>query len=333
MKKKLPILIVVLIAAAAAWYFLGRKEGDSGSGLSLHGNVDIRDAHLGFRVGGRLVQMMVDEGDAVEAGQVLARLDAEPYERSVLDADARVAAARARLALLEAGFREEEIAQGRAQVEAKRVVLANAERRLKRETEMKGTGASPVKLYDDALDQRDNAVAQLHLAQAALDLLEAGYRVEEVAQARAEVVAGEAALGLAVLQVEDTVLRAPSAGIILTRAVEPGTILGPGTTAYSLSLIRPVWIRAYAGEPDLGHLRPGQPVEVFTDTFPDQPYAGQIGFISPTAEFTPKTVETRELRTSLVYRFRVVVEDPDDGLRQGMPVTVRIDEADLNRRD
>jgi HlyD family secretion protein len=213
------------------------------------------------------------------------------------------------------------------------VVLANAERRLKRETEMKGTGASPVKLYDDALDQRDNAVAQLHLAQAALALLEAGYRPEEIEQARAELAAGEAALGLARLQVEDTVLRAPSDGIILTRAAEPGTILGPGTTVYSLSLTRPVWIRAYVGEPDLGYLWPGQLVEVHTDTFPDRPYAGQVGFISPTAEFTPKTVETRELRTGLVFRFRVVVEDPDDGLRQGMPVTVRIEESELNRRD
>lgn len=333
MKKKLPILIVVLIAAGAAWYFLGRKESDPGSGLSLHGNVDIRDAHLGFRVGGRLTEMLVNEGDAVQTGQILARLDAEPYERKVLDAQARVEARQARLSMLEAGFRVEEIAQGRAQVEAHRVALANAERRLKRETEMKGTGASPVKLYDDALDLRDNAMAQLHLAEAALALLEAGYRTEEIAQARADLAAGEAALGLAVLQVEDTVLRAPSDGVILTRAVEPGTILGPGTTAYSLSLTRPVWIRAYVGEPYLGFLRPGQPVEVTSDTFPDRPYAGQIGFISPTAEFTPKTVETRELRTGLVYRFRVVVEHPDDGLRQGMPVTVRIDASDLNRRD
>lgn len=333
MKKKLPILILVLIAAGAAWYFLGGGKGDPDSGLTLHGNVDIRDAHLGFRVGGRLVELMVDEGDAIEAGQILARLDADPYERTVLDAQARVEAARARLELLEAGFRVEEIEQGRAQVEVREVALANAERRLKRETEMKGTGASPVKLYDDALDRRDEAVAQLRVAEAALALLEAGYRPEEIAQARAEMTAGEAALGLAQLQVEDTVLTAPSDGVILTRAVEPGTILGPGTTVYSLSLTRPVWVRAYVGEPDLGYLRPGQTVEVTSDTFPDRPYMGQVGFISPTAEFTPKTVETRELRTGLVYRFRVVVEDPDDGLRQGMPITVRIDESELNRRD
>ncbi len=332
-KKKLPIILVVLLSVAAAWYFLGNRGRDPGDGLELHGNVDIRDVHLGFRVSGRLVELRVDECDVVQAGQVLARLDAEPYEQTLEDAEARVAVARARLALMEAGFRVEEIEQGRAQVEAAKVRLANAERRFKRETEMKGTGASPVMVYEDALDQRDSAVAELRVAQASLALLEAGFRVEEIAQARAELAAGEASFARAELQVEDTVLIAPSAGVILTRAAEPGTILNPGSTVYSLTITRPVWIRAYADEPDLGFLRPGQRVEVYTDTFPDKPYTGQIGFISATAEFTPKTVETRELRTSLVYRFRVVVDDPDGGLRQGMPVTVRIDDKDLNHRD
>jgi HlyD family secretion protein len=332
-KKKLPILIVVLIAAVAAWFFLGGKKNDPGSGLSVRGNVDIRDVHLGFRVSGRLAMMEVDEGDAVEAGQILARLDAVPYEHAGEDSVARVAAARARLNLLEAGYRIEEIAQAQAQVEAHEVSLANAERGLTRETAMKGTGASPVKLYDDALDLRDNARAQLKLAEASLDLLNAGFRVEEIAQARAELAAGEASLAAVMLKVEDTILKAPSDGVILTRAVEPGTILNAGATVYSLTITRPVWIRAYVDEPDLGRLRPGQAVEVFTDSFPDMPYAGRIGFISPTAEFTPKTVETQELRTSLVYRFRVVVEDPDAALRQGMPVTVRIDRSELNERD
>jgi len=211
--------------------------------------------------------------------------------------------------------------------------LANAERRFKRETEMKGTGASPVMVYEDALDQRDNAVAELRVAQASLALLETGFRVEEIAQVRAEAAAGEASLARARLQVEDCVLIAPSDGVVLTRAVEPGTILNPGNTVYSVTITDPVWIRAYAGEPDLGYLRPGQRVKVYTDTFPDKPYTGQVGFISATAEFTPKTVETRELRTSLVYRFRVMVDDPDGGLRQGMPVTVWIDNKDLNHRD
>ena len=324
MNKKLLVVIGVAVLAAGAWYFLKERERAEGSALILQGNVDIREVNLGFRVGGRLADLELDEGDAVRAGEVMARLDAAPYERAVDDAVARVASLRSRVNLVESGFRPEEIDQARASVEARQVALANAERRLVRETELRGTGASAAKAYDDALSARDESIAQVKLAEASLALLVAGFRSEEIAQGRANLAAGEAALASARLQVEDTQLKAPSDGVVLTRAVEPGTILGPGSIVYALSLTRPIWVRAYVSEPDLGRIRPGQKVEVTTDTDPGRPFIGQIGFISPTAEFTPKTVETKELRTGLVYRLRIVIEDSGEGLRQGMPVTVRV---------
>ena len=129
------------------------------------------------------------------------------------------------------------------------------------------------------------------------------------------------------LLLQDTTLASPNAGVILTRAQEPGAILQAGTTVLALSLKEPMWVRAYIHEPDLGRIHPGMKVNVFTDSRPNQPYRGQVGYISPRSEFTPKNVETEELRTSLVYRLRITVENPDDGLRQGMPVTVRLSEA------
>ncbi|MEZ5277952.1 MAG: secretion protein HlyD [Opitutaceae bacterium] len=333
MNKKILLPIGLAVLAAGAWYFLKEREGADGSTLTLQGNVDIREVNLGFRVGGRLASLEFDEGDAVQSGEVMARLDAAPYERAVEDAVARVASLRSRVKLVESGYRPEEVDQARASVEARRVGLANAERRLVRETELRGTGASAAKAYDDALAARDEAVAQVKLAEASLALLVAGFRSEDIEQARANLAAGEAALASARIQVDDAVLRAPSDGVVLTRVVEPGTILGPGATVYSLSLTRPVWVRAYVSEPDLGRIRPGQKVEVATDTDPGKPCIGQIGFISPTAEFTPKTVETKELRTGLVYRLRIVVEDSDDRFRQGMPVTVRITGSDAGQRD
>ncbi|MDD4073641.1 MAG: efflux RND transporter periplasmic adaptor subunit, partial [Desulfobacterales bacterium] len=126
-------------------------------------------------------------------------------------------------------------------------------------------------------------------------------------------------------QLADTRLTAPAGGILLTRAKEPGSIVAAGQTVAVVSLTDPVWVRAYVAEPDLGHIWPGMPAEIITDTRPDTPYQGHVGFISPEAEFTPKNVETPRLRTDLVYRFRVVADNPDQGLRQGMPVTVRID--------
>lgn len=93
---------------------------------------------------------------------------------------------------------------------------------------------------------------------------------------------------------------------------------------FTLTLTTPVWVRTYVNEPDLGFVQPGMAAAVTTDSAPGRPYRGHVGFISPTAEFTPKAVETRELRTDLVYRLRVIVDNPDGGLRQGMPVTVRL---------
>ena len=123
----------------------------------------------------------------------------------------------------------------------------------------------------------------------------------------------------------DSELIAPGAGEILTRARERGAIVSPGETVFTLTLSSPVWVRTYVNETDLGHVQPDMPAFVTTDSAPGKIYNGHVGFISPTAEFTPKSVETRELRTDLVYRLRIVVDNPDGGLRQGMPVTVRFD--------
>ncbi len=131
---------------------------------------------------------------------------------------------------------------------------------------------------------------------------------------------------------QDTVLTAPSDGVILTRAQEAGAILQTGSPVFTVSLVNPVWVRAYVHEPDLGRIHPGMSVEIRTDSRRDKPYTGQIGYISPLAEFTPKTVETTALRTALVYRLRIVVSDPDEGLRQGMPVTVTVVGNDSKKR-
>ena len=145
---------------------------------------------------------------------------------------------------------------------------------------------------------------------------------------RAALEQAQAALAQAKLDLHDTVLTAPSDGTLMTRAVEPGTMLNAGGTVLTLSLTHPVWVRAYVDEKNLGQAQPGREVLLYTDSRPDKPYHGKIGFVSPSAEFTPKTVETPDLRTDLVYRLRIVVTDADDALRQGMPVTVQFgDEA------
>ena len=151
-----------------------------------------------------------------------------------------------------------------------------------------------------------------------------GPHQEDREQAAAQLRGDEAALELARYRLARTNVTAPADATVLARVVEPGSVLLPTTVIYTLALDDRVWVRTYVPEPDLGRLKPGMDVKITTDSRPDRPYDGYVGFISPTAEFTPKTVETPELRTQLVYRLRVFVRNPDSGLRQGMPVTITI---------
>ncbi|HTL58505.1 MAG TPA: secretion protein HlyD [Candidatus Limnocylindrales bacterium] len=324
MKRRIPVVLAVVVVAGFVVWFIYTKQAESKSRtLQLFGNVDIREVNLGFRVSGRLTQVLRDEGDEVRPGQVLARLDDEPYRREVDESRAQVAALRAHLDLLEAGNRPQEIAQARALVREREATAANAERLFKRQDELLGTKAVSIQQRDDSEAGYREAEARLKSASEQLNLLEAGFRIEDIAQAKADIARAQATLANAELRVEDTILKAPSDGYVLTRAQEPGAILPAGTTVLTVSLKRPVWVRAYVSEPDLGRIHPGMKVTVHTDSTPAKPYTGQIGYISPRAEFTPKNVETTQLRTSLVYRFRVVVDNPDEALRQGMPVTIK----------
>lgn len=190
------------------------------------------------------------------------------------------------------------VRQAEATIESVKCSLLNAEKVLKRREAVVGIGAVSDEEYQNALASRDIY--------------------------RANLKESEAALGVAITNFSDTELYAPADGTILTRIREPGTVVNVGEPIYTLSLISPVWVRAFVAEPSLGKIFPGMEAEVYTDTKTNPVYKGHIGFISPVAEFTPKTVETTHLRTDLVYRLRVIVDNPDQGLRQGMPVTVKL---------
>lgn len=315
------ILVAISVIAVFAWE-------RSAIPLVMYGNVDIRQVNLGFRVGGRLQSLAFDEGDVVPAGAVLAHLDPEPYQHALNQAQANVVAQQARADQMKVGYRSEEIAQAKAGVALRVAQLTDAEKALRRQEALRGTGAAAERAYDDALTIRDQARAQLASAQAQYDQYRTGYRKEDLAAALAQLQQAQAELENARLQLADTQLKAPQDGVVLTRAAEVGAILPVGTTLFTLSLNKPVWARAYIGEPDLDKVAPGTTVWVYTDSRPSKPYQGVIGYVSPNAEFTPKNVETTDLRTGLVYRLRIVISNPDSGLRQGMPVTVRLAKYD-----
>jgi len=312
------VVLILGITAAALWHRAGADQ------LTLYGNIDIREVTLGFRVGGRVSQLLVDEGDSVREGQPLARLDATPLELERDEARANAGALGARATLLRSGYRSQDVEQARAALAERSAAATNAQQLLARQQQLKDTGAISQRIYDDAVAGRDQALARLKAAEQAYDEARTGYRKQEVAEGEANHARAEALLAESEQRLADTVLVAPADGIVLTRAVEKGAILAAGTPVFTLSLVRPVWARVYVNERDLGRFGPNTAVLLHTDSAPGRAYHGQVGFVSPTAEFTPKNVETPDLRTALVYRARVVVSDPDDGLRQGMPVTVTL---------
>ena len=324
---KRPVLIllaagvVALAAAALLTHGFGlwapRHDGD----LTLYGDVDIREVDLAFRVPGRIEAMPVEEGARVTAGTELARLDRRPLADRLAAAEARVAAAQAALAKALAGSRPQEIAGAAADLAQRQAVLAGARADFERRQPLAATGAVSQAVFDQTRAAYQSAQAGEQAAQQALSLRKAGARREDIDAARAELAMATAERDAARTDLDDSVLTAPSPGVLLTRAREPGAIVAAGQTVFTLTIDRPMRVRAYVAEPDIGRVRPGMPVRVTTDGGP-KIYHGTIGYVSPTAEFTPKTVETRNLRADLVYRLRVIVDDPDEALRQGQPVTV-----------
>jgi HlyD family secretion protein len=325
MKKRLFVAVLLIAGlAGGAWYYHRAGSGAAESAPAFYGNVDIREVVLGFRVAGRIERMAFDEGDKVVAGQTLAALDRKPFMDNLALQVAAIDQADANLQKLKAGSRPEEIEQARANVAARQAALENARGVYQRQLELEKRDFASRQVFENAAAQLRQAEAELKSAQESEKLAVQGPRKEDIAAAAAALEAAKAQKQISETALGDAELRAPADGIITTRAVEPGAIVAAGTAVYTLSLQSPVWVRAYVSEPRLGVLHPGMSVEVLTDTRPGQPYYGQIGYISPVAEFTPKSVETPELRADLVYRFRVMVKAPDSALRQGMPVTVRI---------
>ncbi|HEY8539713.1 MAG TPA: HlyD family efflux transporter periplasmic adaptor subunit [Steroidobacteraceae bacterium] len=325
-KKILPIaLVAVLILAVIVFWWL-RRDGDSQT-VVLYGNVDLRQVELPFNDSERIAEVLVEEGMRVRAGQVLARLDTGRLIPRVQQARAKVAAQAEALRKLKNGARPEEIAQARAALAAAEAEAANAKSQLERLQSISAASQGRAVSAQDlevATTQAKMSEAQASNAREALALLLAGARQEDIEQAQAQLDAARAELALLERQLKDAELVAPTDGVVRNRLMEPGELATPGRPVVSIAIDHPKWVRAYIGETYLGRIRPEMPATVHVDSS-DEALEGRIGFISSTAEFTPKTVQTEELRTSLVYEVRVFVEDPNNVLRLGMPATVRID--------
>ena len=326
---------VVLVLAGAGYFWWSSRHDDNAKELALYGNVDLRQVDLAFNNSERIAAVLAQEGDRVRKGEVLARLDTARLEPQLAQVEAQTAAQRQVVLRLRNGSRPEEIAQARANIEAARAEVVNARLqhdRLKSAAEISAGRAVRQQDVDNANAALQVAEAKLIVNQRALELSVAGPRKEEVAEAEARLRASEAQAALLRQQLADSQLVAPVNAVVRTRVMEPGEMASPQKTVFSLAIIDPKWVRVYIAEPDLGKIHPGMTAAVAVDSFPNRRFEGWVGFISPVAEFTPKSVHTEELRTTLVYEVRVFVKDPEDNLRLGMPATAYLPLDQKNAR-
>ena len=331
---KKPIVMIVLLAAVAAcWYGWQHWRPQGQDAGVFYGNIDVRQVSLAFEGSGRVAQVAVEEGDRVQPGQVLAVLDTRTLALQADQAAAQLRAQEENLRRLKNGARPAEIAQARSRLAAARADAQRARReqaRLER-IATASSGAVSVQDVDRARSTARVAQAAVKERQDALALVQEGARREEIDAADAQVAAARAQLALLRHQLDQGELRAPVAAVVRSRLLEPGDMASPQRPVLALAVTSPKWARIYVDESSLGQVKPGQAAQLSVDSMPERTLAGKIGYISSVAEFTPKSVQTEVLRTSLVYEVRVLVDDPDDVLRLGQPVTVRLESGTADR--
>ena len=330
--KRIIVLLLLGGVGVGVWYYFPAPVADE---FVLYGNVDQRQVELAFLDSERIAEVLVQEGAEVRPGQVLARLETRRLRDRIAVAEAQIVAAEVALTRLKNGTRPEEIDQAKAAVASAQAEVAFAEAQHKRYSDISRQAVSQQEV-DAAALRLDVARARRVEAEKGLRLAEIGPREEYIAEA--EAVVQERRRGLEQLrnQLDDAELKSPAHSVVNRRLLEPGDMASPQRAVFSLAVLSPKWVRAYVAETSLGRVRQGMSVLIYTDSHPGQGMEGTVGFISSVAEFTPKTVETAELRMSLVYEVRIYVADPDNVLRLGMPVTVRFPEAansDFSRKD
>ena len=324
MKRILLIIIIAAVIAGGLYYFLTQRKEEEGTFIKVSGNIEAIEVDVGFKVSGRIVSRFFEEGNWVDEGKVLAKLDDEDLRNRLDVARATLASAQARLSKLLAGSRPEEIKQAEANLNQAKSDLNNKEAHFERMKPLFERGVVPKETLDNAEAAFKMAKAA---SQAALEnylLVKEGPRKEDIEDARAQVEQARASVKLNETQLSYATLYSPISGVVLVRSGEVGEVVNPGTSILTMADIENVWLKAYIPETDLSKVKWGQEVIVTTDLRPKKEYKGRISFISSQAEFTPKQIQTEKERVTLVYRIKVDILNKDRELKPGMPADGKV---------
>lgn len=321
---KCSALLFAVITVALGAGGCARTIRGEGEAIVVSGNIEVIDAQLAFKIPGRLVERAADEGDKINAGQLIARLDDVELTQQLDLRRAELAGVEAGLAELVAGSRPQEVAAVEATLRSAEAERDRASLEGRRQEELHATNASSDRELETARAQLRVAEARANEARERLALVREGPRQETIAQGRARVAQARAAVALAESQVGNARLTAPFKGVVLERHAEPGEFVGAGAPILTAADTSRVWLRAYVNQSDLGRIQRGQPVDVRTDSYPDKTYVGRLAFIADEAEFTPKTVQTTKERVTLVYRIKIDLDNASGELKPGMAADATI---------
>jgi len=299
-------------------YFLSNE-----SQVKYYGNIDKRTVKLGFRFTGKIEDIKKDEGENVSKDEVLVTLENQNLKEHLKELEARLESSNIELQKLKSGFRAEEISQAKANFEEANISLAKTTDTYKRLKKLFKTKAVSEQSFILAELNYKQSLASLEKAKANYELMKNGYRSEDIQIQEANIKVLEAQINKLKVDLKDTLIISPVDGTILTRYKEIGSITNPNEAVLEIAKDDELWVRAYIDGKNLAEIKTGLNMLVYSDSR-KEPYNGYISFISSVAEFTPKNIETQELRADLVYSFRVIVKDFDDRLKQGMPITLEV---------
>lgn len=286
----------------------------------FYGNVDVRTVSLAFRVSGRLETLNFDEGEKLKKGDVIATIENSIFKENLNQINAQINLQEIQIQKLEKGYRTEEIEKSKAKLSEVKANLDRVNKDFQRAQTLLKSNSISEQSYDNTKSQTLDLQAQYDYAKSSLELLQNGYEKEDILSAKATLESLKAQRNILQINYNDTVLYSPVDGTIITKVYEAGSIVNSSQTIVEIAKSDEFWVRSYLSEKYLGLVKAGMKAVITTDG--NKTYEGVVSFISPLAEFTPKTVQTEDLRTDLVYRFRIIVNNVDDNLKQGMPVTI-----------
>lgn len=329
MKKKLTIALIILLISFISYKIYSNIFLKNENNLTFYGNIDTRTVNVGFRFLGKIENITKDEGEIVKKDEVLVKLDTASLEKSLEELNEKIFASKLELSKLQTGYRQEEILEAKAAMEEAIENLNKTKDTYNRQTNLFKTKSTSEENFTISQLNYKQALATLDKAKALYELRKNGYRDEDIKIQESNLKSLEIQAEKLKIDLNDSIIKAPVDGVILTRFKEIGAITNAGESILEIAKTDEFWVRAYIDEKNLGNIKPGLKMSIQTDSR-DENYEGAIGFISPVAEFTPKNIETQELRADLVYSFRVIVKNPDDKIRQGMPVTLKIAQNNAN---